>query len=98
MGQAEATQSHDDGRTRVTRWSFATEGDTTGMHEHQFDYIVVPITGGRLSVKNVDGTSSHTEQRAGEPYTGKAGTHHEVSSTGNDPIVFVEIEITTPSV
>jgi quercetin dioxygenase-like cupin family protein len=92
MGRAEAALFHEDDRVRVTRWSFASAGDTTGEHEHEYGYIVVPVTGGDLRVVSADGTSGRMEQRAGQPYAGTASTHHTVISEGDRPIVFVEIE------
>jgi len=35
----------DDERVRVTTWTFAADGDETGHHVHEYDYLVVPVTG-----------------------------------------------------
>lgn len=96
MRQAEATLFHEDDQVRVTRWSFTAAGDTTGEHQHEYGYIVVPVTGGSLHVLGADDTSRQMEQHAGELYSGAAGTHHTVTNEGDHPIVFVEIELKTP--
>ena len=72
--EARATQYINDERTRVTQWSFAQPGDVTGAHVHEFDYLVVPVTGGELTVVTDDGTETRMLQVAGTPYSGLSGT------------------------
>ncbi len=93
MADATSDIIRDDERVRVTRWSFAGPGESTGVHLHEFDYIVIPVTGGRLTVELQDGTTTGMLQRAGEPYSGVAGTRHNVVCGSRDPIVFVEVEL-----
>jgi quercetin dioxygenase-like cupin family protein len=93
MPEARATRYVDDDRTRVTQWSFARAGEATGEHVHEFDYVVVPVTGGELTVIADDGTRKPMVQIAGTPYAGVAGTRHNVVSAGDAPIVFVEVEV-----
>lgn len=38
--KAEAQVQIDDGRVRVTKWSFVP-GAETGWHRHEYDYVVV---------------------------------------------------------
>ncbi len=95
MPEARATQYINDERTRVTQWSFAQPGDVTGAHVHEFDYLVVPVTGGELTVVTDDGTETRMLQVAGTPYSGLAGTAHNVISASNSPVVFVEVELKT---
>jgi hypothetical protein len=64
---------------------------------HEFDYIVVPVTGGELTVVASDGTERSMRQVAATPYSGQAGTSHNVVAVGDTPIVFVEVEIKTPA-
>ena len=95
MSNAQATEYIDDDRSRVTQWSFTAAGDATGPHMHEFDYIVVPVTGGELTVGASDGTERSMVQVAGTPYSGQAGTSHNVVAVSDVPIVFVEVEIKT---
>jgi D-alanine-D-alanine ligase-like ATP-grasp enzyme len=83
----------DDGRVRVTTWTFPRAGDSTGFHVHEFDYVLVPVTGGNLTAVGEDGTSRVLAQTAGVPYTGVAGLAHTVTAD-DDGIVFVEVELT----
>ena len=55
MAIAGSDRSADDDRVRVTTFTFA-DGDETGDHRHEYDYIVVPITGGTFEVTDRDGT------------------------------------------
>jgi hypothetical protein len=46
MSTARAMTVIDDQQVRVTTWTFDGAGDATGPHVHEYDYIVVPVTGG----------------------------------------------------
>ena len=93
MTFASAVVSVDDDRVRVTTWTFAASGGATGQHRHEFDYLVVPITGGTFTVTDVDGTVREMNQVAGSPYLGSAGTDHDVVNATDQEAVFVEIEL-----
>ena len=93
MSNARTTEFFDDDRSRVTQWNFTATGDATGPHVHEFDYIVVPVTGGELTVVASDGTQRSMTQVSGTPYSGKAGTSHNVVAVRDTPIVFVEVEL-----
>ena len=80
---------------RITTWTFAEAGTSTGQHRHEFDYIVVPITGGTFEVIGADGSSRRMTQVAGSPYQGVEGTAHDVVSASAHEVVFVEIELKT---
>ena len=93
MASARSETSIDDERIRVTAWTFGARDQDTGFHTHEYDYIVVPVTGGTFTVTAQDETSREMTQRAGVPYPGKAGTAHNVIYSGEEPAVFVEIEL-----
>jgi hypothetical protein len=93
MTTARATAEIDDDRVRVTTWSFEHTGDATGPHLHEYDYVVIPVTGGTFTVTDADGTTREMTQRAGSPYRGRAGTNHDVVSSTADAAVFVEVEL-----
>jgi quercetin dioxygenase-like cupin family protein len=90
--KAQATTGVDDERIRITTWTFDARGDNTGRHVHEYDYIVVPVTGGTFTVTDPDGATRELAQTAGTPYLGKAGTDHDVANASGSPAVFVEIE------
>lgn len=93
MAIARSVTVIDDEQVRVTTWTFAADGDETGHHVHEYDYVVVPVTGGTFTIIHDDETTSERLQRAGEPYRGTAGTSHNVVNSSRAPAVFVEIEL-----
>ena len=48
--KAEPVVHIDDERFRVTEWRFAT-GAETGWHIHGHDYVIVPLTDGKLGLE-----------------------------------------------
>ncbi len=93
MSLARHVVNADTDEVRVTTWTFAEAGAATGEHRHEFDYVVVPVTGGRFQVVELDGSVREMDQVAGSPYLGTAGTEHDVVSAAAAEAVFVEIEL-----
>lgn len=93
MSPARATVAIDDPRIRVTTWTFEQAGDSTGPHRHEYDYVVIPVTGGTFIVTDADGKTREMTQHAASPYRGTAGTDHEVVSSSDTSAVFVEVEL-----
>ena len=93
MNSASAVTDIDDNDVRVTTWTFDTAGAATGDHVHEYDYVVVPITGGRFTVVDSAGTTRDMTQEQALPYRGVAGTSHNVVSATESRVVFVEIEL-----
>lgn len=92
MPRAQPSSGLDDERVRVTTWTFE-DGEDTGRHRHEFDYVVVPITGGTFEVVGTDGASRQMTQEAGSPYPGRVGTEHNVINRSGRRASFVEIEL-----
>lgn len=88
---ATPTVQIDTERVLVTEWRFAP-GAETGFHVHARDYIVVPITSGRLRLEEPDG-SREVELKAGGSYARRAGVAHNVVNANSFEFVFVEIEV-----
>lgn len=81
----------DNERVKVTEWRFPP-GGATGWHRHGMDYVVVPITTGRLDI--FDGkTTTGAELKAGVSYTRGIGVEHDVINPSDKDFVFVEIEL-----
>lgn len=77
---------------RVTEWAFAKKGDHTGWHEHQHDYVVVPMFSGVLDID--DGvTTSPASLTEGQPYYREKGIKHDVINANDFACRFIEIEI-----
>ncbi|MGQ0676788.1 MAG: cupin domain-containing protein [Rhodospirillales bacterium] len=85
----------DHARTTVTEWRFAPDAET-GWHRHAFDYVIVPLTTGRLLID--DGKrQTHAELSAGKSYFRPVGVEHNVINANDFDFAFVEIEFKTPA-
>jgi beta-alanine degradation protein BauB len=93
MSSAQATNIADNDQVRVTVWTFEDSGAATGQHVHEFDYVVVPVTGGTFRVTEPDGAAREITQVPGLPYLGTQGTAHDVASSGDERAIFVEVEL-----
>lgn len=82
----------DNSRISVTQWNFVP-GAETGWHRHQFDYVVVPQSDGRLMIEAADGKTTISELRAHQSYYRAAGVEHNVINDSPVAFAFVEIEI-----
>ena len=92
MGAATPTQLIDNERVRVTEWRFGP-GEATGWHRHEFDYVVVPVTNGKLHLKEPDGERS-VELVLGSPYFREEGVEHDViNPSETDDVIFIEVEM-----
>lgn len=89
--QARATVQVENEFAKVTEWRFAP-GTETGHHRHGFNYVVVPMTNGRLLVETAEG-EKHRVLETGASYAGNAGVTHNVVNAGDGEVVFVEIEL-----
>ena len=89
--QAVAVRHIDNDRVRVTEWRFAP-GASTGHHRHEYAYVVIPMTTGRLAMTGPGGPAT-AELIAGSPYYRTAGVEHDVRNANPFEFVFVEIEI-----
>ena len=87
----------DNERIRVTEYSFNV-GDETGFHTHQWDYVVIPQTNGKLLLVDEHLFETTATLIKGEPYYRKAGISHNVINNGREKLVFIELEIKTYSV
>lgn len=79
-------------RVIVTRWTFAP-GEATGPHVHAHDYVVVPLTTGKLRNVAPDGAASDAELETGAPYAREAGVAHDVINPNVFEFRFIEIEL-----
>ena len=82
----------DNDKVRVTRWTLA-QGDETGQHRHEHDYVVIPLRSGRMRITQPDGSEVTTELTQAVPYFRQAGATHNVSNADPDVVDFVEVEL-----
>ncbi|WP_226580144.1 cupin domain-containing protein [Acuticoccus sediminis] len=89
--KASATVQIDEPHVRVTRWTFEP-GTSTGPHVHEYDYVVVPVIPGTLTM--VDANGDHiAEMKLGESYSRPKGVSHDVVNRSGAVVSFVEIEM-----
>jgi quercetin dioxygenase-like cupin family protein len=79
-------------RVIVTRWTFAP-GEATGPHVHAHDYVVVPLTTGKLRIVAENGVASDGDLVIGAPYAREAGVSHDVINRNAFDFSFIEIEL-----
>jgi beta-alanine degradation protein BauB len=82
-------------RVKVTEWRFARDAET-GWHRHAHDYVVVPLTTGKLLLEEKEGERI-AELRVGEPYFREAGVEHNVVNATDGEFAFIEIELISSS-
>jgi beta-alanine degradation protein BauB len=91
---ASSTVRLNDSAVSITQWDFPV-GAATGWHEHEWPYIVVMLTDGKLRLH--DGNEMREVSLvAGQSYRRPAGIKHDVMNGSDHPISFVEIEIKNP--
>ena len=56
---------HDDDKTRITYWVMKP-GEQTGWHSHNFNYVVVQLSRGRLHLNYADGSEREVDDAPGE--------------------------------
>lgn len=82
----------DNTRSIATEWRFAP-GAETGWHRHGHDYVVVPMTTGKLLLEEPGGTSRTVDLVTGRPYFREEGVEHNVVNANAHEFVFIEIEL-----
>ena len=87
----EEVQAENEG-VKVTKYVFAP-GATTGWHRHARDYVIVPLTSGKLKLTNGAGESVVAKLVQGQSYFRKAGVEHDVENANDFEFAFVEVEI-----
>lgn len=83
-----------DPNLRVTLWRFPP-GSETGWHRHEAPYVVVPISGGTLTVEQTRDGSDATAYpiETGKSYARPAGVEHNIANDSAAEIAFVEVEL-----
>jgi quercetin dioxygenase-like cupin family protein len=82
----------DTDQVRITSWEFAP-GTATGLHRHEFPYVVIPVTGGSFRIVSKDGSITEMAQEAGGAYVRDSGAEHDVINSGESFASFVEVEL-----
>ena len=90
--KAQPTVFIDNDRTRVTEWRFAP-GAATGWHRHEYDYVIVPLLDGDLTLVTEGGKEDTATLKSGVPYFRNAGVEHDVINANDFEYAFIEIEM-----
>mgnify|MGYP002785200209 FL=1 len=88
---AVATVQVDNETVKVTEWRFAPDAET-GWHRHEYDYVVVPVTDGKLRLETPNG-DIEADLRLGQAYSRPVGVEHNVINASGAELVFIEVEI-----
>ena len=92
MTDATPTELIDNERVKVTEWKFKP-GQSTGWHRHGMDYVVIPVTTGKLLMKDSDGERT-VDLINGKPYFREEGVEHDViNPSSTDEVIFIEVEM-----
>ena len=67
-------------KTIVTEWSFDV-GDSTGIHTHEYNYIVVPMLDGELKVIDKNNHETISKLTKGGAYYREKGIKHKIIGT-----------------
>lgn len=78
-------------RVIVTEWKFSPGAETT-WHTHEYDYVVVPQTTGRLLIES-DAGEKISELAVGQSYSRPKGIKHNVVNCNDFEFSFIEIEL-----
>ena len=90
-GTAKSTVFIDNDRVIVTEYRFQP-GDSTGWHRHGHDYVIVPLTDGKLKIVTKEGENI-ADMKGGVPYFRKEGVEHDVINATDGEYAFIEIEL-----
>ena len=88
---AKPTVQIENERVIVTEWRFDPGAETT-WHRHEYDYVVVPQTTGKLLIETETGENV-SELVSGISYARIKGVEHNVVNQNEYEFVFVEIEL-----
>jgi quercetin dioxygenase-like cupin family protein len=84
----------DDDRTRITHWVLKP-GQQTGWHLHDFDYVTIQESKGRLHLEHADGTERTIDYAPGTAVRINAPVEHNATNVGDVDIRVTEIEYKT---
>lgn len=92
MSNGSSTTVLQNDRVKVTLWEFQP-GQDTGWHRHQYDYVIVPLTAGRLRLEVPGGREEFSNLEVGVPYFREVGVEHNVINDTDHEFRFIEIEL-----
>ena len=82
---------HEDDKTCITLFTIKP-GEQTGWHRHDFDYVAVQQSNGRLHLDYADGSVRDIDYSPGVALAVSAPVEHNAINVGDVDIVALEIE------
>ena len=65
----------DNNKVKVSKFTLSPNG-STGFHVHTLDYVIIPITDGKLKLINKNKKETYATLKAGDPYFRKKGVYY----------------------
>lgn len=88
---AESETLIDDDKTRITRWRIAP-GAQTGWHRHEWDYVTIQQSGGRLKLELAGGGEMFIDYEDGHARAFSAPIEHNATNVSDVEVRVLEIE------
>jgi quercetin dioxygenase-like cupin family protein len=82
---------HEDDKARITQW-LIRPGEQIHWHRHEFEYVIVQQSTGRLHLEFADGSTKEFDYTPGGVLVGPAPVEHQATNVGDVDIVSLEIE------
>tara|TARA_B110000196_G_scaffold319562_1_gene337983 strand:- start:1576 stop:1854 length:279 start_codon:yes stop_codon:yes gene_type:complete len=79
-------------KVKVTEWYFEV-GDSTGIHIHEYDYVIIAMLDGDLRIVDSDNKETVSKLTKGTSYFREKGVNHNVFNNNDYPYSFIEVEI-----
>jgi quercetin dioxygenase-like cupin family protein len=78
----------------VRVWTFSVgPGGLKPMHRHDLDYVIVPLSGGRVEITTIEGRSRIGEDKVGEVIWQDAGETHQLQNLNDFPYRNILVEL-----
>lgn len=89
--RAEFIVLFEDLKTKITSWRF-DPGDETGWHHHNYDYVTIQKSSGRLKLESEDGEVKFITYHEDKTDSYKAPIKHNATNVSNEEVRVIEIE------
>jgi quercetin dioxygenase-like cupin family protein len=90
-GLAEFNLLFEDDKTKITSWRFAP-GTETGWHHHNFDYVTIQKSGGRLKLESESGEIKYIDYENDRTAGYAAPIKHNATNVSDEEVRVIEIE------
>ena len=89
--QAEFNLLFEDDMTKITSWKFAP-GAETGWHHHNFDYVTIQKSNGKLKLENEEGEITYVDYENERTARYTAPVKHNATNVSDEEVRVIEIE------